>query len=552
MLKELNVENYALIDKLNISFSEGMSIITGETGAGKSILLGALSLVLGGRADSNVLKNTERNCIVEGVFHIEGCGLESFLADNDIDYDPDLTIRRTVNSAGKTRAFINDTPVNATIIKDISHRLLDIHSQHQNLILSSSKFQLSVIDAVTDFGNLKDEYLRYFNAYKSEAKKLDDLLARNAKAKENYDYIKFQFEQLKQANLKADEQNELEIESQELSNIEEIKTGYEKLTAILSNEEISAVNLLKESENILNRLSKVHLPSSELSGRITNLLIEIKDVGEEANRINDLLEINPERLTIVENRLNIIYGLQQKHRVATIRELLDLQENYGNSLNEIEDFDETISKTQQSVNYNLDKVKELSLQISALRQTSIPSIEAHVSTMLKSLGMPNVIFKIELTCAEHYSSDGADNITFLFSANKDMPPREIAKVASGGEMSRLMLTLKSLLVKSINLPTIIFDEIDTGVSGEVADKMGNIIKKLSEKTQVINITHLPQIAAKGDAHYLVYKEDTATTTHTQVRKLNNDERVVEIAKMLSGSQITDTAIKHAKDLIERN
>ncbi|MDR1556955.1 MAG: DNA repair protein RecN [Tannerellaceae bacterium] len=549
MLKELNVENYALIDKLNISFSEGMSIITGETGAGKSILLGALSLVLGGRADSNVLKDTARNCIVEGVFHIEGYGLESFLSENDIDYEPDLIIRRTINPAGKSRAFINDMPVNAAIIKDISHRLLDIHSQHQNLLLSSSKFQLSVIDAVTEFGNLKDEYIKYFNAYKVEEKKLEDLLVRSAKAKADYDYIKFQFEQLQQADLKADEQNDLEIEIQELSNVEEIKSGYEKLTALLSNEEISVVNMLKEAENILNHLSKVHLSSNDLVVRLKNILIEIKDISEEANHINDVLEINPERLAVVEKRLNVIYDLQQKHRVATVTELLEIRENYGISLTEIENFDEMISKTQKAVNDNFDKIRELSQQISVLRQKTIPSVEKHVSTLLKLLGMPNIVFKIELTYSEHFSSDGADSITFLFSANRDMLPREISKVASGGEISRLMLALKSLLVKGTNLPTIIFDEIDTGVSGEVADKMGNIIKELSEKAQVINITHLPQIAAKGESHYLVYKEDNATTTFTKVRKLNNDERIMEIAKMLSGSKISDIAIEHAKDLI---
>jgi DNA repair protein RecN (Recombination protein N) len=548
MLKELNVENYALIDRLNISFSDGMSIITGETGAGKSILLGALSLVLGGRADSNVLKDATRNCIVEGIFHIEGYGLESFLADNDIDYEQDLIIRRTINPAGKSRAFINDTPVNAAIIKDISHRLLDIHSQHQNLLLSSSKFQLSVIDAVTDFGSLKNEYLAYFNQYRTEEKKLEDLLARSAKAKADYDYIKFQFDQLQQANLKADEQNDLEIEIQELSNVEEIKSGYEKLTALLSNEEVSVINMLKEAENILTRLSKVHLSSNDLFVRLKNILVEIKDVGEDANHINDSLEINPERLAVVENRLNVIYDLQQKHRVTTIRELLDIQENYGNSLSEIENFDEMISQTQKSVNDNLVKIKELSKQISVLRQKTIPEVEKHVSTLLKSLGMPNIVFKVELTYSEHFSSDGADSITFLFSANRDMPPKEISKVASGGEMSRLMLALKSLLVKGTNLPTIIFDEIDTGVSGEVADKMGNIIKKLSEKAQVINITHLPQVAAKGNAHYLVYKEDTATATYTKVRKLDSNERILEIAKMLSGSKITDAAIEHAKEL----
>jgi DNA repair protein RecN (Recombination protein N) len=550
MLKELNVENYALIDRLNITFPEGMSIITGETGAGKSILLGALSLVLGGRADSSVLKDTERNCVVEGVFNIRGYGLESFLSENDIDYDPDLIIRRTVNSSGKSRAFINDTPVNATIIKDISHKLLDIHSQHQNLLVASSKFQLSVVDSVTEFSGLKDKYAGYFNTYRTEEKRLEELLARSAKARDDYDYMKFQYGQLSQANLNPQEQDDLEAEIQELSNMEEIKGGYGKLAAILSNEEISVINMLKESENILSHLSKVHSSSSELADRLGNVLVEIKDIGEETNRINDSLEINPERLAAAENRLNTIYGLQQKHRVGTVAELLELQENYGNLLNEIEDFDEIISKTQKAVNESHSRMKDLSLQISALRRKSIPSIESHVSTLLKSLGMSNIVFKIELTYTEHFSPEGADSVTFLFSSNKDMLPREISKVASGGEMSRLMLALKSLLVKGTDLPTIIFDEIDTGVSGEVADKMGDIIKKLSEKTQVINITHLPQIAAKGDSHYLVYKEDTATATHTKVRKLNPGERTLEIAKMLSGSKITETAIEHAKGLLK--
>jgi DNA repair protein RecN (Recombination protein N) len=552
MLKELNVDNYALIDRLNISLSDGMSIITGETGAGKSILLGALSLVLGGRADSGVLKDTGRNCVVEGVFHIEGYGLESFLAENDIDYEPDLIIRRTISPSGKSRAFINDTPVNAAIIKDISHRLIDIHSQHQNLLLSSSKFQLSVIDAATEFGSLKDEYIEYFNKYKAEEKLLDDLLARSAKAKADYDYIKFQFEQLQQANLKDGEQSELETEAQELSNIEEIKSGYEALTAIMSNNEISTVNMLKEAENILVKLSKVHSLSNELGERVKNVLIEAKDIGEEANRINDALEINPERLMIVNNRLDTIYGLQQKHRVATVRELLDIHEKYGNSLSEIENFDEMISKTQKAVNDSLDRIKKLARQISALRKKTVPPVENHVSTLLKSLGMPNIVFKVELTYSEHFSPDGADCVSFLFSANRDMPPREISKVASGGEMSRLMLALKSLLVRNSNLPTIIFDEIDTGVSGEVADRVGNLIKELSEKAQVINITHLPQIAAKGNTHYLVYKEDTADTTYTRVRSLNGDERIREIAKMLSGSKITDAAMEHAKELIKGN
>lgn len=550
MLKELNVENYALIDKLNIDFSEGMSIITGETGAGKSILLGALSLVLGGRADSGVLKNKERNCIVEAVFLIRDYGLESFFEQNDIEYEPELIIRRTINTSGKSRAFINDIPVNAVVLKELGNNLLDIHSQHQNLLLASSKFQLSVIDSITDFGTLKYDYTNYFQKYKSEKKKLDELISRNEKVKADYDYIKFQYEQLERAGLKPGEQEELEAEVHELSNIEEIKAGYANLEAMLSGEEVSVVNMLKESENILVRLSKIHTSSEELLKRVGEAFIEIKDISGEVGRLNDSFDINPERLNEAENRLNSIYDLQQKHRVNTVEELLVLQEKYGNSLTEIESFDDNILKLQKVVDDNFNKLKQLSLQISNLRKKTIPSVEGHVADMLKSLGMPNVVFKVELNYTVNYSPEGADEIVFLFSANKDMEPKEISKVASGGEMSRLMLTLKSLLVKGMELPTIIFDEIDTGISGEVADKMGDIIKDLSKKTQVINITHLPQVAAKGDSHYLVYKEDTSDSTYTKVRKLNNDERVLEIAKMLSGSKITETAMEHARDLLK--
>lgn len=550
MLKKLNVENYALIDKLNIDFSEGMSIITGETGAGKSILLGALSLVLGGRADSGVLKDKERNCIVEAEFQIKDYGLEPFLQENDVDYEPELIIRRTINTAGKSRAFINDVPVNATFLKDLGNKLLDIHSQHQNLLLSSSKFQLSVVDALTEFGDLKNNYTKYYQAYKSEKKKLEDLISQNDKIKADYDYIKFQYDQLEQAKLKTGEQEELETEVQELSHIEEIKSGYEKLAALFSGEDVSIINMLKEGETVLSRLSKVHTISEELYRRVGEAFIEIKDISIEISKHYDSLDIDPERLVEAENRLNTIYDLQQKHRVATIHELLEVQNKFGESLNEIESFDENIIALEKIVNENLEKVRQLATQMSALRKKTVPVVENHVTTLLKSLGMPNVVFKVEFKKTEQYTADGADEVLFLFSANKDMEPKEISKVASGGEMSRLMLSLKSLLVKGMELPTIIFDEIDTGISGEVADKMGDIIKEMSAKTQVIDITHLPQVAAKGNTHYLVYKEDTPTATYTRVKRLTNEERVTEIAKMLSGSKITDTALEHAKDLLK--
>ena len=549
MLKDLNVENYALIDKLNISFSEGMSIITGETGAGKSILLGALSLVLGGRADVSVLKDKERNCVVEACFEVKGCGLESLLEKNEIDCEPELIVRRTINPAGKSRAFVNDVPVSAGVLKDIGSKLLDVHSQHENLLLSNSKFQLSAVDAITDFGNLKADYARYFDSYRSAEKRLEELLAANDKAKADYDYVKFQFEQLARMQLKAGEQEELETEVAKLSNIEEIKSGYERMSALLSGEDISVVNMLKEAEHLLTRLQKTYQPAAELATRTDACLVEIKDIAAEIDKVYDSLYLDPEALTTAETRLNGIYDLQQKHRVGTVAELLGLQAGYEQSMKATESLDADVATAEKELNDNLKQAKTLAGKMSEARRQSIPVIEQHVSGLLKSLGMPNVVFRVELVSTERCSPDGMDEIAFLFSANRDAEPREISKVASGGEMSRLMLALKSLLVKGMKLPTIIFDEIDTGVSGEVADKMGSIIRELSQKTQVINITHLPQIAAKGKSHYLVYKEDTATATHTRVRKLNEEERVLEIAKMLSGSRVTEAALEHAKGLL---
>ena len=548
MLKELNIENYALIDKLNIDFSGGMSIITGETGAGKSILLGALSLVLGNRADTSVLKNREQNCVVETTFDIEGYNLESFFEQNEIDYDSELIIRRTINPVGKSRSFINDNPVNASILKELGNKLFDIHSQHQNLLLSTNSFQLSILDAAANLSNVKENYTKNYRLYKDEKKKLDELLEQKDRAKADYDYVSFQFEQLHKADLKPNEQEELEEEIQTLSNIDDIKTGYMRLISLLSDDR-SVVDMLKESEAVLNKLAKVHTPSENLAGRVGETLIEIRDIAREAEKLNESFDIDPEKLRAMEERLNTIYDLQQKHKVNSIEELLVLQNQFEKTLNEIDNFDENIIKIQKNVDEYYSKVKELGSQISKQRNKSVAEIEKHVTELLKTQGMPNAVFCVEISQLPEYTKDGIDNVVFLFSANKDMLPKEISKVASGGEMSRLMLSLKSLLVKGMRLPTIIFDEIDAGISGEVADKMGDIIKELSGKTQVINITHLPQVAAKGDFHYLVYKEDTPTATYTKVRKLDYNDRVAEIAKMLSGSKVTDNAMEHARDLI---
>lgn len=552
MLRTLSIENYALIDKLDLEFDSGLSIITGETGAGKSILLGALNLILGGRADSNALKNKEQNCIVEVVFSVGGYGMEQIFEENDIDFDNKVTIRRLIHTSGKSRAFINDVPVNLNVLKDFGDRLLDIHSQHQNLLLNSSSFQLSVVDALAKTESLLNKYLANYNAYKDTIRKITQRNESNAKAQADYEYIKFQYEQLEAAKLKADEQEYWEIEVKQLSNVEEIKSTYERLVQILNENEVSVVQALKESTYMLKKINSITSSSSELAQRLDSAYIEIKDIAEEVERINGSLQIDPEKLAFAENRLNTIYDLQQKHRVASISELLDIQLNLEKLLQQMDGYSEDVKKLEIDRDKYLAEIEKSSKEISELRKKSIPYIEKYITEMLKSLGMPNVVFQVAMETGNDYTSSGKDAVNFLFSANKNVSPQEISKVASGGEISRVMLSLKSLLVKNVKLPTIIFDEIDTGISGEVANMMGKIIKDLSVKTQTINITHLPQVAAKGNSHYVVYKENTATATFTRVRKLNENERVEEIAKMLSGSRITDAALENARHLISES
>jgi DNA repair protein RecN (Recombination protein N) len=551
MLTELNIENYALIDKLNIRFDTGLSIITGETGAGKSILLGALSLVLGGRADTGVLKNSDKNCVVEAVFRIDGYGLETILAENDIDVSTggELLIRRIINPAGKSRAFINDTPVNLSIMKETGDKLIDIHSQHQNLLLATEGFRLSVVDALAACLPTLNEYRTVYHDYKKREHALSVLRERSAQSKADYEYIKYRFEQLEQAKLRAGEQEELEEVISILSHAEEIKSGYAKIISMLSGDEVSMNGMMRETEHIFSKLSAIHPASKELAERAHSMFIEIKDMSSEAEHICGQLQSDPEELAEAQQRLNTVYDLQQRHKVDSVEALLDIQEKLDAEINTIDNYDEEISSLQASVDDAFVRMKDTGASLSASRQKAVPAIEQHVTAMLKQLGMPHAVFKVVITAGNNYTATGCDDISFIFSANKDIPPQEISKVASGGEISRLMLSLKSLLVENIKLPTIIFDEIDTGVSGEVADKMGDIIKHLSNKVQVINITHLPQIAAKGDNHYLVYKEDTATATYSRVRRLNSAERIDEIAKMLSGSRITEAAIAQAKALL---
>lgn len=550
MLNTLAIENYALIEKLDIRFDKGLSIITGETGAGKSILLGALSLILGQRADTSVLKNKEKNCVVEVTFTIDGYGLEPLFENADIDYEPQLVVRRIITPNGKSRAFINDTPVTLTTLKEFGENLLDIHSQHQNLLLSSSHFQLSVVDSLADKGDLPSQYTTHYRSYKVAQKQLTELESKAQQSKADYDYLKFQFEQLETARFQAGEQEELETEQKQLTHADEIKSAYSKVQVLLSGDDISVDNLMNEAVHLLNKMIALVPQSEQLHKRLESSLIEIQDIAAEVERINEEVQIDPERLVFVENRLNTLYALQQKHHVSTIGELLAIQQQLGEQLNQIENFDSVIEKLQAECNSHHKAMEEKAAKLTSVRKKAIPQIEMYVTNMLKSLGMPNAVFTVKIDPSAEFLPTGRDVVLFLFSANRDMPPQEISRVASGGEMSRLMLALKSLLVQNEQLPTIIFDEIDTGISGEVADKMGSIIKQLSVKTQIINITHLPQVAAKGNTHYIVYKEDTDTATYTRVKQLNHSERINEIAKMLSGERITDAAIENAKELLK--
>ena len=549
MLTDLNIENYALIDKLNIHFDAGLSIITGETGAGKSILLGALSLVLGGRADTGALKNSDKNCVVEGIFRIDGHGLETILAENDIDLSQgdELLMRRIINPAGKSRAFINDMPVNLSVMKETGDKLIDIHSQHQNLLLATEGFRLSVVDALAACLPTLGEYRTAYYGYRETERALAELNKRSEQAKADYEYIKYRFEQLEQAKLRAGEQEELEEEISFLTHAEEIKSGYERIISMLSGDEVSMNGMIHETEHIFRKLAAIHSASKELAERAHSMFIEIKDMSSEAERICGQLLSDPAQLAENEQRLNTIYDLQRRHKVDNVPALIEIRDKLGAEINTIDNYDEEIINREMAVDEAYRKLKHLGDLLSESRKKAVPEIERHVTAMLKQLGMPHAVFKVGMTSGINYTATGCDDITFMFSANKDIPPQEISKVASGGEISRLMLSLKSLLVENIKLPTIIFDEIDTGVSGEVADKMGDIIKNLSNKVQVINITHLPQ--AKGNNHYLVYKEDTDTATFSKVRRLNKAERIDEIAKMLSGSRITEAAIAQAKALL---
>lgn len=549
MLTSLHVRNYALIRHLEIEFRPGFTIITGETGAGKSILLGALSLLLGNRADTTVLKDKEKKCIVEGSFDISPYGYQSFFTVNDMDYDDQLIIRREISPAGKSRAFINDTPVNLHLLKELGTRLVDIHSQHENLHLGEHEFQLTVLDTVARNRAVLSAYQDQFHRFADLVSGLAGLKEKAGKSQKDLDYYTFQYQQLAEARLSADEQQELEQELQTLDHAGDIKRNLHLVFYLLTEYENAIVNKLSEAIHALDSISAFYPDATELTERLRSAMIELKDISDEAETSGADIEIDPGRQQIARERLDMLFNLMQKHGVNDVDGLIRLQEELDGKIQDISSYDDQIEKLEKELAEKREQLEKQAAELSARRRKVLPEIESEVNGMLKTLGIPNALFRVEHTELDDFTENGKDEVEFLFSANKQVKPQEISKIASGGELSRLMLSIKSLLSDSRELPTIIFDEVDSGVSGEIAEKVGSIMKKMSEGKQVINITHLPQVAGKGDFHYLVHKYDEAGATITDIKLLDDEDRVLEIARMLSGEELTEAAISNARELL---
>ncbi|MGL4780249.1 MAG: DNA repair protein RecN [Bacteroidales bacterium] len=552
MIKSLYIRNFALIDSLEIEFRKGFTTITGETGAGKSIILGALSLILGQRADSRSIKNGEVKSVIEGAFDISAYSLESFFQVNEIDYDASHCIlRRELLPGGKSRAFVNDTPVNLNQLKELAVQLIDIHSQHQNLLLSDALYQLRVLDTLAGSLNDLSAYQDLYRHYKSKKRALNKLKENLAKNRQEEDYLRFQFEQLDQADLKENEQELLEQELDSLTHAEEIKGGLFKINQILSGDEGGVVSYLKECITTAASLQRVYPRINDLYERLQSNLIDLKDIAAEAESNAEHIEYDPERQIWIQSRLDTIYSLQQKHHVNTVEELITIWSELDERLQAIDNSDEDVQQLEKEVESLYKQVLTAANDLSLKRKEAASGVSIELTRRLVYLGMPNV--KVELEFKTHAQPDefGAESVVFLFSANKNMPLLPIAEIASGGEISRVMLSLKAMIASATALPTIIFDEIDTGVSGEIADKMGEIMVELSDYLQVMSITHLPQIAAKGHTQFKVYKTDTEDSTTTHLRRLEESERVDEIARMLSGATIVESALMHAREMLKK-
>lgn len=549
MLQKLTIQNYALIDNLEIKFDKGLNILTGETGAGKSIILGALSLILGQRAESRYFFNQQKKCVIEGSFKITGFHLNSFFEDNDLDHEDDTVLRREISSDGKSRAFINDTPVNLTLLKQFGEKLIDIHSQHATQEINDPDFQLLVVDGVAGHGELLAGYQSKYKAYRKSLTALQQLIEQSDKAKTDLDYYQFQFDELEKAGLAADEQEGLEKELYALNNAEEIKRNLLGAHYLMHEGEASAIIQLREAGQQLSIVEKYDSEVEELHQRLKSTLIELKDIAAEIEIIEQRTVTNDARAEEVNTRLSLLYNLQKKHRVNSNEELLAIQADLSEKIAQAVFGDEAVEKLQKQIAAAQKELEELAAQLSANRKKAIPVIIQKVLANLTEMGMGNSVLEIEQAALAELGKTGLDGIKFLFSANKGHALADMSKVASGGELSRLMLSIKSIIAEYTALPTIIFDEIDTGVSGEVANKVGQVMERLAQNLQVITITHLPQIAGKGKSHYFVYKDDTDVATKTCIKKLSDDERVLEIAKMLSGDKPGESALQNARELL---
>jgi DNA repair protein RecN (Recombination protein N) len=550
MLKQLYIKNFTLIDELNISLYPGFSVITGETGAGKSIILGAIGLLLGNRADSKAIKAGRDRCVIEAHFDLSRYGMQKFFDDNDIDYDADDTIiRRELTAAGKSRAFINDTPVPLTRMRELGEQLVDIHSQHQNLLLQKEDFQLNVVDIIAQDADQLKVYQKEYYAYRKAKELLEELKAEIAKNRENEEFMRFQHKELEDANLQEGELEQLEQEAETLSHSEDIKTALYEADSALSGENDSILDKLKNATHQLENICDVYPSMADVAGRMQSSYIELKDIAQEISSSVDHVEFDPNRLDAINTRLDKLYTLQQKFHVETVTELIATRDRIAEQLSHIDNGDEDIEEKEKEVAALLVKAEKQAALLTSIRQKSAKAIEKEMKGRLIPLGIPNVRFEIAFA-DKPLSGNGADKVSFLFSANKSTQLQPVSQVASGGEIARVMLSLKAMISGAVKLPTIIFDEIDTGVSGKIAEKMADIMEEMGlQNRQVLSITHLPQIAAKGSHHYKVLKEETENGTISHMKELNNQERIEEIAQMLSGSDITQAALANAKELL---
>ena len=551
MLRSLYIQNYALIEKLDIGFDSGFSVITGETGAGKSIILGAIGLLLGQRADVKSIRKGASKCIIEARFDVSAYGMQPFFEANELEYEDECILRRELYASGKSRAFINDTPASLAQMKELGELLIDVHSQHQNLLLNKEGFQLNVLDLLAHDEAELAAYQRLYNDWRQVRQDLEALVARAEQSRADEDYIRFQLEQLEEANLTDGEQEELEQEAEMLTHAEDIKAGLYRAGQALNADEGSVLEALKDCQNTMMGLCSVFAPAGELADRLDSVYIELKDISQEVADKEEEVEFNPARLDEVNARLNLIYSLQQKHRVDTVKALLSLQENYALQLSAITSSDEDIARLEAQVKELFTQVIVQAQVLTEARTRAAREVERQMAARLVPLGMPNVRFQVEMGVRKELGVHGADTVNFLFSANKNGVLQNISSVASGGEIARVMLSVKAMIAGAVKLPTIVFDEIDTGVSGEIADRMADIMQEMGDNDrQVISITHLPQIAARGRAHYKVYKEDNEVETNSHIRRLTDDERVEELAHMLSGATLTEAALNNARALLK--